>query len=119
MAKALNPFAPFEYVTLADRELPEPERTKFRLRGLNGSEFGHIAPELLLDDSTLAGCTGKGLDMALRYGLLGWENFENDKGAVAFHPHNFALIEHSVRAELAMQVIAASYVHKAEKKTSP
>jgi hypothetical protein len=119
--RALNPFAPFWYTPAEDKDLPEGQRTRFKLRGLNGSEFGHIAPELIVDPELrmVSGVSGKGLDLALRYGLVDWENFCNDNGEVAFSVQNLVLIEHAARAELAMQIIAASYVKPAEKKTSP
>ena len=115
--KALNPFAPFWYTPEADQGSENP--TKFKIRGLNGSEIGYVSPEFVIDDAQrmVTGMSGKGIDLTLRYGLLDWENFENDNGKVKFSPNNFALIPHLTRVELAMQIIAASYVSDEEKKT--
>ena len=76
-------------------------------------------PELRVDDElkTVTGMSGKGLELALRYGLVDWENFANDNGPVAFSPQNFPYIDYGLRAELAMCIVAASYVSLDEKKT--
>lgn len=115
--KALNPFAPFWYTPASEQGDEKP--TRFKLRGLDGVELGYVSPELQVDDvqGTVSGITGKGLELALKYGLLDWENFENDQGPVKFSVHNFRLIPYVMRAELAMRIIAASYVQEAEKKT--
>jgi hypothetical protein len=113
--KALNPFAAFWYTPRSEQGADKP--TRFKIRGLDGAQQGYIAPELLFDERTLKGMTGKGMELALGYGLVDWENFENDQGPLACAPTNFALIEYGTRVELAMQILAASYVTPAEKKT--
>lgn len=115
--KALNPFAPAWYTPRA--ELGSPNPTRFKIRGLDGTEQGYLVPELTIDPvlRTISGMTGKGLELALAYGLLDWENFANDKGPVAFVPGNFNLIDYKTRIELAMQILTASYVQPEEKKT--
>lgn len=117
MAKALNPFAPFWYTAREDKDNPNP--TRFKLQGLNGEQMGYIAPEFILDQQTKAitGLTGKGIETALNYGLLDWENFQNDQGNVAFSRMNFGLMAHPLRGELAFQVILASHVPAEAKKT--
>jgi hypothetical protein len=121
--RALNPFAPFWYTPEVDKDNPTP--TKFKIKGLNGTEIGYVAPEFILGDehgnvgagTSVVGLTGKGLELCLKYGLLDWENFENDAGPVAFSRANFHLVEYAIQAELAMQVVAASYPKREEKKT--
>jgi len=113
--KALNPFAPFWYTPREEAGADKP--TRFKIRGLDGNQQSYLYPELILEGKSLKGMTGKGLEIALGYGLLDWENFANDQGPVAFVPANFALVEYVLRIELAMQILAASYVQAAEKKT--
>jgi hypothetical protein len=115
--KALNPFAPFWYTPPAEEGAPKP--TRFKIRGLDGVEQGYIAPELRFDETgrMLTGFSGKGLEVALGYGLVDWENFANDAGQVAFSPRNFGLIDFNTRVALAMQIMGASYVQPEEKKT--
>ena len=115
--KALNPVSPRWYTPRAEEGQENP--TRFKIRGLNGTEQGYVWPELKVDDElkTVTGMSGKGLELALRYGLVDWENFANDKGPVAFSPQNFPYIDYGLRAELAMCIVAASYVSLDEKKT--
>src|SRR4051812_39665804 len=114
--KAQNPFAPFWYTPDQDKDLPEGQRTRFKLKGLDGEQLGYVAPEFILEPTTarLTGITGKGLATAMDYGLVDWENFSNDQGVVPFVRANFGLIPHRVRVELAFQVILASHVSQAE-----
>ena len=113
--KALNPFAPFWYTPRAEASAEKP--TRFKLCGLDGSQQGYIQPEYIIGDRMVTGLTGKGLDLALSYGLKDWEHFENAQGPVACVPANFGLIDIVTRIELAMQIIAASYPTPEEKKT--
>jgi len=115
--RALNPFAPFWYTPMEEAKLEAASPTRFKIRGLNGSEIGFVAPEFVITEGTITGLSGKGLEMTLRYGLLDWENFENDSGRIAYNRANFGLIPYEVQAELAMQIIAASYPTQEEKKT--
>jgi hypothetical protein len=119
MAKAQNPFAPEWYTPAEDQGKENP--TRFKVRGLNGAEMGYVQPEMILDTSgpqaMLSGLTGKGLDLTLKHGLLDWENFDNDSGALKFSPHNFSLIPLTLRTELALKIISMSFVSEEEKKT--
>lgn len=120
--KALNPFAAEWYTPAEDKESENP--TRFKIRGLNGSQVGYVQPEMILgvnDEGTpmLTGLTGKGVDVTLNLGLVDWENFANDFGSVKFSQHNFGLIDVKTRTELALQIIAKSFATAEEKKTSP
>lgn len=115
--KALNPFTPFWYTPMAEQGVDNP--TRFQIRGLDGTQQGYMQPELTVDRATrmVTGLSGRGLELALQYGLLGWENFSKDEGPVSFTPRNFALIDIALRTELAMTILGSSYVKPAEKKT--
>lgn len=118
--KALNPFAPFWYTPREDADNPSP--TKFKLQGLNGEQMGFISPEFILGTSPsgspmITGITGKGVVLALDYGLLDWENFANDAGPIAFARANFSLMPYALRTELAFQIVLASHVPDSAKKT--
>jgi hypothetical protein len=115
--KAMNPLASFWYTPRAEEGAPNP--TRFKIRGLNGTEQGYIVPELTLDPMgrIVAGMSGRGIEMALAYGLTDWENLVNGKGTVAFGAGNFGLLDYAMRVELAMKILAASYVEAEEKKT--
>src|SRR3990172_10202250 len=115
--KALNPIAPFWYPPRSEAGAPNP--TRFKIRGLNGTEQGYLVPEMTFDviGRTTTGMSGRGLELALAYGLMDWENFANGTGPVAFAPANFGLLDYTLRVELAWQIFAASYVDAEEKKT--
>ena len=115
--KALNPCTPFWWTPPA--EDGQAKATRFKIRGLDGNEQGYIFPEITVDPAArvVRGLTGKGVELVLGYGLLDWENFANDKGPVACVPGNFGLIEHVLRSQLAIQILAASFVQPEEKKT--
>lgn len=115
--KALNPFAPFWYVPRAEQGRENP--TRFKIRGLDGAEFGYITPELTVDPAlrSVVQVSGKGVDLALQSGLVDWENFSNDAGPVAFAVANFGLVPYEVRGELFWKILAASQVQAEEKKT--
>ncbi len=116
--QALKRMAPFWYTPDGQKDDPNP--TKFKVRGLNGNEQGYIQPELKIDETTkmVSGMSGRGLELTLAYGLLGWENFlDEDGGQVAYSPLNFGRVDLVTRTELAMQILAASFVTPEEKKT--
>jgi hypothetical protein len=114
--KVLNPFAPDWYTPKDEQTAPSPAR--FKLRGLDGNQLGYVAPEMRVDErGQIAGMSGKGIELALAYGLVDWEGIENDRGPVAFAPANFALLPFDLRTELAMQVLIRSVPSEAEKKT--
>jgi hypothetical protein len=115
--KALNPLVPFWYTPPEEEGAPNP--TRFKLRGLDGTEQGYVMPELTIDavTRTITGMSGRGLELALAYGLVDWENFENKAGPVAFSPGNFRLMPIELRVALAMKILTSSYVQAEEKKT--
>jgi hypothetical protein len=119
--KALNPMAPFWFTPDSEErtEAEESKRTKFKIRGLDGEQLGFIQPELRFteDGRSLVGMSGKGVVLALQFGLLDWENVANDQGPVAFSPANFRLLPMSARDSLALKILVASYVQEPEKKT--
>lgn len=119
MSKALNPFAPFWYTPVGDRLLPEGQRTRFKIKGLDGVEAGYVLPEVrFAPDGQMVGLSGKGVELALGYALCDWENFSNDLGPVAFARANFNLIPVELRAELSLHILGASFPSPDEKKTS-
>jgi len=115
--KALNPIAPFWYTPR--REEGDPHPTRFKIKGLNGTEHGYIVPELIIDPigRNISDIGGRGIELALAYGLTDWENFANGAGPVAFNPANFGVLDHALRVELAWKIITASHVQPEEKKT--
>lgn len=66
----------FDYVTLADRELPKDQQTTFHLRRMSTSMMMRMRD---LRDGTEAQI-GRWLVIALRAGIAGWTNFVTPAG---------------------------------------
>lgn len=113
--KAINPMEPEWYTPQSEEGQENP--TRFRLRGMDGDAMGYIAPEFVIDDhGRVKNLTGKGIALALNYGLVDWENLSNDKGQVKFNRSNFRLLPYDLRAELASQIIILSAPSEDERK---
>lgn len=113
--KALNPMEPQWYTPASEAGQENP--TRFRVKGLDGETMGYIAPEFIVDDhGRVKSLTGKGIELALNYGLVDWENLSNDKGAVKFGRHSFRLLPYDMRAELASQIVILSSPTEDERK---
>lgn len=105
--KALNPFEASWWTPPSQKDDPNP--TRFKLKGLDGTQNGYVAPELQIDEhGRVRGISGKGIELALTYGLIDWENFENDKGPVKFNRANFGLIPYDLRVDIALEVLVRS-----------
>lgn len=113
--KALNPFAPSWYTPKEEEGSDNP--TRFKIRGLDGEQMSYVGAELVFDASgNIRNISGKGIELALGYGLVDWENFENDDGPVKFNRANFRLIPYHLRLELAVQIVARSVPNEEERK---
>ena len=83
MPIALDPKEPFDYVLVAERDLPEEDRTVFHLRGLTIEEETNLNNGML--SSQMGGDevnwnTGDYQLSTLKRGVLGWENFMDKRG---------------------------------------
>ncbi len=114
--KALNPFEPDWYKPAVENGAEHP--TRFKLKGLNGTQMNYISPELTVEPLTgkVTGISGKGIELALGFGLVDWENFDNDKGPVRFNRANFANIPSDLQAELVVEILRRSQPDEAARK---
>lgn len=79
-----NPAGPDWFVTKSQKDLPEDQQTRFKVRGLIGSEV--IDVSFVEEDGWLK-MTGRGVDGCIRAGLIGWERFlDRDGKEVVFLP---------------------------------
>lgn len=118
---ASSPLAPFEYVLEADRNEEAPPT--FKLRGLNGIEFMEVMADAKSDETgNRVDLTPQGLRTAIRYGLLGWQNFNDAEGnRVRFFGDmnkNLARLRLTQLTELAGQIIEASDIGEDDAKNS-
>lgn len=85
MIIGMNPAGPDWFVPKSQRELPEAQQTRFKVRGLIGSEV--IDVSFIEEDGWLK-MTTRGVDACIRSGLLGWERFNDADGkAIDFLPN--------------------------------
>ena len=116
--KALNPFEPVWY-TPKD-EVDDENPTRFKIKGMNGVQFADVASEFILDDKReIQNISKDGAVKALKYGLVDWENFANDKGTVKFTKNinmNLQFIPYELIIELAMEIVAISDQTEDERK---
>ena len=88
MPIALDPKSTFPYVLKDDRALPEDQQTVFQLRGLTVAEEASVSDSMILAHSgsdEMSFRAGTHQLTILRYGLRGWDKFNDAAGGeVAF-----------------------------------
>lgn len=81
----------WQYITLADRELPEEQQTVWTLRVLDGTERQHLKKGVVTSDSKaeeFSYSMGPYVHRCMQFGLAGVENFPDGNGAlVKFATH--------------------------------
>lgn len=95
-----------ESYTLQHQE-GEPNAAVFRLKPLDGFEYMEVMTELVRTE-TGARFTGKGLGIAVKYGLVGWENFPSHDNPLPFNTGNIKKIHGIYLSELADKIINMS-----------
>jgi len=93
------------WFTPPDQDTDAPVR--FRIRPLNGSEFGEVSDYLTLQSGRYY-IKNAGRDVALNLALVDWENFNDSKGPVAFSREAIARIPYPVRVALVSQILELS-----------
>ena len=104
-----------DYVTEGDKD--SDDQTVFKLKPLNGLQYMDVIAELRTDENGEAGLTGKGLGLAIKYGLAGWENFnDEDEKELKFNKLNVSKVPPIVLTELAGEIINRSEAGGEERK---
>lgn len=108
-----------KYVPLSeqDSEVDANELTSFDLKPLNGLEYMEVISELKTDSEGVSRLSGEGLKKSIRYGLVGWDNFNDEQGRkVKFNKFNVSKVPPLVLAELASEIINVSETGNEERK---
>lgn len=96
--------------------------TRFEVQGLSGSQQAMLAPELGEVGDRDFILPGRAVNMLLRFGLVNWENFNDDKGPIDFIPGdataNQDRIPYSLQAQLAAHIFRISQMSADVKKKS-
>ena len=100
---ALDPRRERDYITSADRDLPEDQQTTLRLRTLPESVMVEIMDSVRVstnddgDAEVSQAGVGTRTRTILRHGLTGWSNFKNGDGSdVPFEASNGAASDDSL-----------------------
>lgn len=112
--QAVNQLAPDWYTPKSQEDESTP--TRFRLKPLDTEEYMELSLEVEVNSAGNLAVTGKGMRMALAFGLIGWENFTGEEGAVPFKRANFGRIPLDVLSELAQAIISRSDVGGEQEK---
>lgn len=106
----------------SDWFIPESEResdnpTRFKYKPLDSEQFNEVLLHVSKDSDTI---TGKGMNLAVHYGLQDWENFlDPDTGKeLKFSRMNMKRIPNSIFLDLANTIIKASDLEEDEEKNS-
>lgn len=105
-----------DYICRKDQDSESP--TIWKLRPLNGFKYMEVMTELVRTDEGFK-ITGKGLGLAVKHGLVGWENFKDQNGKeLKFNSINITKIPAVVLGELADRVIEISELGDEQTKNS-
>lgn len=129
MARAISPIGEFEYVLMAERELPEDQQTVFKCRTLSGIERLK-ARAAIGRGASLSGDVGDKWEPdfegwllvaaeALPRGLIGWERFLDVKGKPIEWPGTLqavGMINPSDAGEIGQEIWVRSNIDADQKK---
>ena len=106
-----------DYVPNSDRDADV--KTVFKLRPLNGMQHMEVLREYVVDpdDKMKGSISARGLILALKYGLAGWENFHDIAGApIAFIPDHIGRIPPFTLHEIAIEILNRSDLGETDRK---
>ena len=100
-------------------EIGESEPTRFKIKPLNGSRALEVRSDITFDDDGSALLTGRALNIAIKHGLVDWDNFvDSDGKGIPFSVYASDFLSASMRQELASEIIKTTSFDGSEKKTS-
>ena len=104
---AISGFMPVDYILNSDKDSGNP--TVFKLKPLTGTEYLEVASEFSFSPEGDTKLSGKGMRLAIKYGLTGWTNFldENDR-QVKFSKGNIDKIPPVALMELTNAILEQS-----------
>jgi hypothetical protein len=115
--KPISIFSPEWFKPSVEKDAEPP--TRFMLQGLTGSQQAQLAPEIATAVSGDLVLPGAAINLLLRYGLVNWENFDDESGPVVFSENpvkNQDRIPYAIQAELAARIFTLSFAPPDVKK---
>lgn len=102
-----------------ESEVEEDQPAKFKIKPLDGEQYMEIFAEGEMTRNGDLKLTGLGLKMAVRHGVVGWENIFDESGKVLkFSTHNLKKLPMEILSELASEVVNRSSPDEVESKNS-
>lgn len=118
MALTLQKKVASAFHTLSGQE-DEEQKAKVKLKPLDGEQYMEVFTEAEQTRTGDLKLTGLGLKLALRYGIIGWENILDESGKkLKFSPHSIKMLPMEVLSELASEIINRSSPDEEELKNS-
>ena len=112
---AISKLTTADYIPERNKDIGDP--TVFKLKPLSGRRYMEIMPELKTDENGETSVSGKGLWMAIKFGLVGWDNFYDEDGKeLKFNMINIEKIPPVTLIDLAGEIINRSEVGAEERK---
>lgn len=103
--KAIDPITPFWWSPeTPDQVPPPPETTQFHICGLTGIQYIDANSEMRFTEGRVI-TSAAGVRKVLKFCLLGWRNFRNSAGEVAFSDSNMEENIAQMPAQLLTQVV--------------
>lgn len=103
------------YIIEEDRDDEEP--TTFKLKPMDGQQYMGVMAEGNLDNDGMMSFSERTMKQTLRYGLVGWDNFNDAEGkAVKFSRMNFGRLPVTVLTELFSEIINISSLSEEDSK---
>ncbi len=118
MAKALKKLSPYWYTPKGEGEdIP----TRFKIKPLNGEEKTEIVIHnkvVGVDDDgvPVIETDARAVALAIKYGVIDWENFSDGESNLEYSPINKKYIDFDLRLELAAEVVTNSMMDDETKK---
>ena len=105
-----------------EEEQPVADATQFQLKPLSGIELQDVYVDTKTDPEGNVIFSSNALKAALSKGFVGWKNFGDEQGEVAFNPRangaNLQYLDFTLATELAVAVLESSQVREDGRKKS-
>lgn len=96
--------APEDFVPEKFKDMQDPPT--FKVRPMTGPELLDVQAEF---DTKLENFTGKGWNLAVKYGLMGWKNVQDQNEAtLAYSRANVRFLPSNLLIEIASKIISIS-----------
>jgi len=112
---ALKKIIKTDFTTEDDRKSENP--TIFKLNPMDGLQYMGVMAEGNIDTDGMMTFSERTMKTTLRYGLVGWSNFNDEHGKeIKFSRHSFGKLPVGVLTEIFSEIISISSVDEEDSK---